>query len=129
MRYLLVALLLFNFGYFGWSLLAPPRSESPSEPPPLRDSGLQLVNEARTAEREKAREQAEEEDGNRALDDYRTLLSPGPTASAARLHDARRVSSKNQGQPLSVSHVLNPHKCLHPQDNYTKMPPPVRAIG
>ena len=41
-----------------------------------------------------------------------TLLSPGPSAPGPRLHDTRRVSSKKQGQPLPVSHVLNPHKTL-----------------
>ena len=57
MRYLLVSLLLLNFGYFGWSLLAPLPS---SEPRPLRDSGLQLVNEVRAAEREQTRGRMEE---------------------------------------------------------------------
>ncbi len=61
MRYLLLALLLLNFGYFGWSLLAPPRAQSSPESLPLRDSGLQLVKEVRAAEREQARERMEEE--------------------------------------------------------------------
>ena len=61
MRYLLVVLLLLNFGYFGWSLLAPPRSQSSPEPIPLRDSGLQLVSESRAAEREQTRARIQEE--------------------------------------------------------------------
>ena len=53
MRYLLVSLLLLNIAGFGWSLLTQPRPQTAPEPRPLRNSGLQLVSEARAAGRER----------------------------------------------------------------------------